>query len=31
MVDISAHGGDPITSAELIAIFDRFCLPRSRG
>ena len=25
MVDISAHGGDPIISAELIAIFDRFC------
>lgn len=24
MVDISAHGGDPTTSAGLIAIFDRF-------
>ena len=25
MVDIGAHGGDGVTSAELIAIFERFC------
>ncbi len=25
MVDVSAHGGDGVTSAEMIAIFERFC------